>query len=107
MCSLFVSYFTSSMFLGGSLTTCQRQRKTALQNSVQGQFIPRCEPDGSFSRVQCEGMMCYCVDKRGIEIRGTRVSLPATANCRVSVTKDPRGKFSFLVQGRRTPLNNF
>lgn len=40
-----------------------------------GVFVPKCNPDGSYSRVQCLKAMnvCWCVDHLGKEITGTRI----------------------------------
>ena len=40
-----------------------------------GVFVPKCESDGSYSQVQCldSSQYCWCVDKTGKEIHGTRV----------------------------------
>lgn len=39
-------------------------------------FIPECEADGSYKKVQCyRGFQhwCWCVDENGNEIQGTKV----------------------------------
>ena len=69
-------------------TKCQDQRERALQNGVIGSFIPRCTEDGSFEKIQCHGSVCYCVDKDGNEISGTKTSLPDTPNCLVPKPTD-------------------
>ena len=39
-----------------------------------GVFAPLCKPDGSYEEVQCYASInqCWCVDKDGNEIAGTR-----------------------------------
>jgi len=44
-----------------------------MANAVPGAFIPQCTPDGGYDQVQCRGSVCYCVDKRGNEIQGTKL----------------------------------
>lgn len=74
--------------IGEQLTKCQEQRERALQNRAPGSFIPRCAQDGSFENIQCQGFVCYCVDKDGNEISGTKTTLPDTPNCLVPRPKD-------------------
>jgi len=56
---------------------CQKDRRRALgwdNKPKDGVFVPECKPDGSYNPVQClrlEGP-CWCVDKNGKEILGTR-----------------------------------
>lgn len=54
---------------------CQYQYQRQSENAVPGAFVPRCKPDGSYDDVQCRGSVCYCVDRRGHELQGTRVSM--------------------------------
>ena len=58
------------------LTPCQEAYKKAIQNLKVGSYIPRCKDDGGFENVQCGGTsgQCWCVDKDGIEIPGTRTT---------------------------------
>lgn len=76
------------------LTVCQHQYQRQTNSTVLvGAFIPRCKPDGSYEDVQCRGSVCYCVDRRGNELRGTAVNI---------------GKGSPLckTQGKKTANNN-
>ncbi|KAF1799490.1 thyroglobulin type-1 [Mucor lusitanicus] len=45
----------------GFLTKCQAERQQALNLHVIGNFIPQCQPDGSYSPRQCHGSTGYCV----------------------------------------------
>ena len=62
---------------------CLRDRQQALTNALSkdlimlGVFVPKCEADGSYCRVQClnTSRYCWCVDSDGKEIPGTRVRL--------------------------------
>ena len=58
------------------LSPCQEAYKKATQNPKVGSYIPRCKDDGSFENIQCEGESghCWCVDKDGSEIPGTRTT---------------------------------
>ena len=40
-----------------------------------GRFMPQCEPDGNYSQIQCWASTgyCWCADKDGKEVYGTRV----------------------------------
>ena len=63
------------------LTKCQVENAKAstLSRSPQlqpiGRFVPKCEADGSYSQIQCWSSTgyCWCVDKKGDEVPGTRV----------------------------------
>ena len=86
--------------LGGRLTRCQDQRERALQNRAPGRFIPRCKEDGSFEEIQCQGSFCYCVDKDGNEIYGTKTYRPDTPNCLVPIPEEvSKGLFFPLTSG--------
>lgn len=58
------------------LTPCQEAYKKAIQNPKVGGYIPRCKDDGGFENMQCGGTsgQCWCVDKDGTEIPGTRTT---------------------------------
>lgn len=53
-------------------TKCQKEYLAATKNPAPGRFTPRCKLDGSYADVQCKGSVCYCVDKDGNEIIGTK-----------------------------------
>ena len=63
--------------LAAPLSMCEKDRRRALgwdNKPKDGVFVPDCKPDGSYKPVQCarvEGP-CWCVDKNGKEIIGTR-----------------------------------
>ncbi|XP_077995776.1 papilin-like isoform X2 [Glandiceps talaboti] len=58
-------------------TVCLRHREEAL-NAIQSgveDFVPNCDPDGDYVKMQCYGYnggYCWCVDDTGREIPGTR-----------------------------------
>ncbi|KAL1244549.1 Equistatin [Trichinella spiralis] len=65
-----------------SLTKCQQQRQLALKENqantdhvnIQTGVIYSCTADGAFEEIQCHehSQICWCVDKDGVEIAGTR-----------------------------------
>lgn len=56
---------------------CQKERALALgwdDKPKDGVFVPDCDSKGSYNPIQClksEGP-CWCVDKNGKEVSGTR-----------------------------------
>lgn len=61
--------------LTGGLTICQRMHKEAIKHPEMTQYVPQCNEDGDFENVQCDPgtHACWCVDKYGMEIAGTKV----------------------------------
>lgn len=65
---------------------CESQRDEALAQSQPSGgfwsffkpravvFVPRCDADGQFEPTQCSEEQCWCVDREGAEVSGTRVS---------------------------------
>lgn len=70
-------WWISFVIPGQQPTVCQYQYQQQKDNAARGAFIPRCKPDGSYDDVQCRGSVCYCADRRGHELSGTRVSIGA------------------------------
>lgn len=56
-------------------TECQYRREAALANAVPGAPLPHCTSEGGYDKVQCTDSSCYCVDMRGKEIPGTKLSI--------------------------------
>lgn len=56
------------------VSACQTQRREANARNSKGAFIPRCTPDGQYKPVQCHARTgdCWCVDKSGRELLGSR-----------------------------------
>ncbi|KAG8189446.1 hypothetical protein JTE90_012518 [Oedothorax gibbosus] len=52
---------------------CEAQRTLMLEQGKQ--FVPECEPDGSYSEVQCHRSAgyCWCVDEAGRPVRGSSI----------------------------------
>ncbi|KAL9971160.1 hypothetical protein ACROYT_G023651 [Oculina patagonica] len=60
-----------------ALTKCEKLHNEALAKKEHGAttiYVPQCREDGSFEPKQCYGSIgyCWCVDKNGDEIPGTR-----------------------------------
>ena len=71
-------------FTGGDeKTKCQREYLAASKNPGSGHFKPRCDLNGSYADVQCRGSDCYCADKDGNEIVGTKTPVVSgKPNCK-------------------------
>ena len=70
------------IFLGISLTQCQKQLQEAINlPSDPGKFVPRCKFDGSYEEVQCQNStgLCWCVDREGKELTFTATN--QTVSC--------------------------
>ena len=51
----------------------------------------QCEPDGSYKKVQCKGLWCWCVDKDGVRVSEKQPNIPGEKfNC-------PDGKMNFII----------
>lgn len=66
-------------------TECER--RLSKSTGLPGEFVPRCELDGTFEPKQCHGSIgyCWCVDViTGKEISGTRknVRVNTTVTCK-------------------------
>ncbi|KAJ1372142.1 hypothetical protein KIN20_034221 [Parelaphostrongylus tenuis] len=55
--------------------------RAALQMIGQAARI-QCRPDGAFEEIQCDANHCWCVNKFGLEVEGTRSSEDIPPNCR-------------------------
>ncbi|XP_043553578.1 uncharacterized protein nid2a isoform X3 [Chiloscyllium plagiosum] len=108
-------------------TVCERWRLSLLEHysgrPANDQYIPECNEFGEFSPLQCHGNSgyCWCVDKDGREIQGTRtepgsppaciptVAPPITQPSPAPVVSAPRtGTFLLYAQGQHIgylPLN--
>eukprot|EP00794_Sanderia_malayensis_P014103 gene14103-15576_t len=60
-------------------TKCEELRREANEKLKIGylkdnEYVPRCDEDGQFARIQCWGatVECFCVDINGTEVMGTR-----------------------------------
>ena len=63
----------ASLYTGGDPTPCQKEYAEKSRNwLLKGRYLPRCKTDGSYSRKQCHKSYCFCVNKDGVEIYGSR-----------------------------------
>ena len=78
-----ISTFFSKLWLSSTLpftglSQCQKERKLSKSPMVKGDiYTPDCNKDGSYKNRQCfthllYGKQCWCVDKHGQEVLGTR-----------------------------------
>ena len=84
-------------FILAKETKCQSVRKLATKLAKTGfvdprlgAFIPKCEEDGSYSKIQCleSARLCWCVNENGEERKGTRTK--GIPNCDKSKYKRGR-----------------
>ncbi|XP_005996047.1 nidogen-2 [Latimeria chalumnae] len=72
-------------------TVCERWKKSLLEyyggQPKDDQYLPRCDDLGNFTPLQCHGKTdyCWCVDKDGREIEGTRSQHGVSPPCLPSV----------------------
>ncbi|XP_039112047.1 nidogen-2 isoform X1 [Hyaena hyaena] len=108
-------------------TVCERWRENLLEHyggtPRDDQYVPQCDDLGHFNPLQCHGKsdFCWCVDKDGREVQGTRSQPGITPAClptvapptvqplpRPDVTPPPVGTFLLYAQGQQIghlPLN--
>ncbi|MGH0135079.1 UNVERIFIED_CONTAM: hypothetical protein FKN15_013459 [Acipenser sinensis] len=82
-------------------TQCQRHRESILHTSsgffprgprpIPGQYVPNCDDQGNYSPLQCHAStgQCWCVDRNGQEIPGTRSERGVRSPCIESGTPPP------------------
>nr|XP_012613459.1 nidogen-2 isoform X2 [Microcebus murinus] len=108
-------------------TVCERWRENLLEHyggsPRDDQYVPQCDDLGHFTPLQCHGKsdFCWCVDKDGREVQGTRSQPGTTPACiptvapptvrptpRPDVTPPAVGTFLLYAQGQQIghlPLN--
>ncbi|XP_030070577.1 nidogen-2 isoform X2 [Microcaecilia unicolor] len=108
-------------------TVCERWRQSLLEHyggqPTDQQYVPHCDYLGNFNPLQCHGKSgyCWCVDKDGREVQGTRTEPGFTPACiptvapppmkpspRPDVTPPAAGTFLLYAQGQQIgylPLN--
>lgn len=69
--NIYMLYFSTAT--QPNYTDCQIRYIELSKNSVSGQYIPWCRPDGGYYWRQCYDSYCFCVDTSGREITKTRV----------------------------------
>ena len=55
----------------GKLTKCQKDAEKASRGS-EGAFVPECDKNGAYMKIQCHKEYCWCVSENGKELEGTR-----------------------------------
>jgi len=61
-----------------------------------GQFIPKCETDGTYSARQCQGSVCYCADSKGAKIGQYSANIGETMDCKCARDQDAYMKTGML-----------
>ncbi|XP_053567076.1 nidogen-1 [Bombina bombina] len=79
-------------------TKCQQHRDNVLGYASPrgprppiGQFVPSCDEDGNYTPIQCHSGTgyCWCVDREGNELNGTRTGPGFRPPCLDPVTRPP------------------
>jgi len=73
--------------------TCAERRQQILSAQTNGlpllgQFVPKCDTDGTYSSRQCHGSMCFCVDPSGAKIQGYEAIIGEAANMDCQCARD-------------------
>ena len=67
-----------------SLTACEQLRLSTLNTTIDG-YKPKCTVNGEYEPLQCHRRMyskeCWCVDKLGNEITGSKMMQPLVPDC--------------------------
>lgn len=69
-------------------TMCERWRANLLEHyggaPRDDQYVPQCDDLGHFTPMQCHGKsdFCWCVDRDGREVQGTRSQPGSTPACK-------------------------
>ena len=78
-----------NLFISVGIKLCARHKKKEISRNqggppMVGAFLPSCKLNGDYEEVQCHGSTgyCWCVDKLGNELEGTRIR--GEPNCTVS-----------------------
>ena len=72
---------------------CAIARKLAQETD----HLPFCDEDGFFSKEQCSGSECWCCDKCGNELHGTKAAPWEMPSCSKQMFKDYSPSFSVSV----------
>ena len=67
-----------------SLSKCQTERKRSTSSRKKYVFVARCKSNGEYNPLQCWAFvgLCWCVNKIGVELFGTRTYFPNKPNCK-------------------------
>ena len=82
--------------------SCIHLQKQMQSKPLQGFYIPRCTPSGDFEQVQCQHSLsqCWCVDKGGREIAGSRRQTDTGSSV---FTCDPQDNMNGIVLATQRP----
>uniref|UniRef100_A0A2R5L5B6 Uncharacterized protein n=1 Tax=Ornithodoros turicata TaxID=34597 RepID=A0A2R5L5B6_9ACAR len=74
---------TRPLYTGCQQVRMLNERRAQLQGRAGRTFVPRCGPQGEFDPVQCDPQdgRCWCVDRMGLEVAGTRARSLELVNC--------------------------
>lgn len=93
-------YNNDASFVAAHLTRCEmdllRARGWLINGKAAAVFMPECRPDGSYVPEQCDKStgQCWCVDRNGNELLGTRVSGTPTCTSQSKFACDQLGQCS-------------
>ncbi|GAB1605670.1 nidogen-2-like, partial [Argonauta hians] len=73
--------------------TCHQLKSETEKAGLLGAFIPRCETDGTFSRVQCHGSECFCSHSDGTQIPGFKAPIHESQDMDCNCARD---QFEYL-----------
>ncbi|GAB1605669.1 hypothetical protein Ahia01_000849200, partial [Argonauta hians] len=88
---LALSLVAVNAVLGGK--PCHQLKSETEKAGLLGAFIPRCEPDGTFSRVQCHGSECFCSHSDGTQIPGFKAPIHESQDMDCNCARD---QFEYL-----------
>lgn len=84
-------------------TICERWRENLLEHyggtPRDDQYVPQCDDLGRFTPLQCHGKsdFCWCVDRDGREVQGTRSQPGTTPACKHPGPSPPQLHWGFSV----------
>ena len=90
-------------------TPCERERRRGVSRGKIGKSLPfvvNCTNDGSYESLQCWPAvgLCWCVNRKGKEIHGSRTYFPQKPNCD-KITMDCRSTGKFLLFSNHAMLS--
>jgi len=66
--------------VNGKPTSCERKLNYASLSKAKNVYKPKCNADGSYAKLQCNGSYCWCSKKNGARIGGM-IRKPAKPKC--------------------------
>uniref|UniRef100_A0A8C5GLW2 Nidogen 1a n=1 Tax=Gouania willdenowi TaxID=441366 RepID=A0A8C5GLW2_GOUWI len=87
-CQCRPGYSGDGFYCSSGKTQCETHRESVLNaprgpRPPVGQYVPACDEHGAYEPMQCHGSTghCWCVDRNGQEIPGTRTGPGSTPMC--------------------------